>query len=265
MLIRGTGLLLPLMALVLALAAGARTRADTIVFADGFENFPVGTDVTVTNWTPAVGPVNGADFSIFPAGSISTKTVVNYGGSRAVNANLPIGSGLEYLGLLPAMYDHTILKFDWDLTVPSLNSGLGGIWIRFPAPVTGMQILVGYLDDGTIGTFSGDPSLATLVPIGTFQSNQTHHTSLYYDLSASRYSVFVDAAPLLVDVALPAYLNQTNMDRFGFDANELFPTSQGNTWILDNIAVSVVPEPAALGLVGLGLLVGFRLLRRLRT
>jgi len=248
----------------MALASAATARADTIIFADGFENFPAGTDVTVTNWTPAVGPVNGADFSIFPPGSISTKTVVDYGGSRAVNAHLPSGSGMEYLGLLPGMYDHTVLKYAWDLTVPALNDGLGGIWIRFPAPATGMQILVGYLDDGTIDTFSGDPSLATLVPIGTFQSNQTYHTSLFYDLSGSQYSVYVNDAPLLLNQPLPAYLNQTNMDRFGFDANELFPTSQGNTWILDNIVVSVVPEPLSLGLLGAGLLLGFGLLRRRR-
>ena len=108
------------------------------------------------------------------------------------------------------------------------------------------------------------PSLATLVPIGTFQSNQTYHTSLFYDLSGSQYSVYVNDAPLLLNQPLPAYLNQTNMDRFGFDANELFPTSQGNTWILDNIVVSVVPEPLSLGLLGAGLLLGFGLLRRRR-
>lgn len=257
------GKLLPAAAFCVALAAGGVARADMLVYSDTFENFPLGTDVTATNWTPAVGPVDSAFFTNYLSG-VSTKTVVNYGGSHAVNMNLSVGAGIEYHGNLPTTYSNGVLKFEWDLTALSLHSGLGGLWIRFPSPTFGMQILVGYLDDGTIDTFSGNPSLATLVPIGTYQSNQTYHTSLFYDLSASSYSVYVGATPLLLNQPLPAYLNQTNLNGFGFDGNESFANSPGNTWILDNIAVSVVPEPMSLGLLGAGLLLGFGLLRRRR-
>ena len=63
----------------------------TLIYADDFEQFPVGTDLTVATYTPAVGPTDSARFTSF-AGGGSSNTVVDFGGSHAVQLSLPIGS-----------------------------------------------------------------------------------------------------------------------------------------------------------------------------
>jgi hypothetical protein len=238
-------------------ALGSEARAD-VVYADDFEQFAAGTDLTAITYTPATGPTNGAHFATF-AGGGSTKTAVDFGGSRAVQLFTPVGAGIEYLGRLPASYTGTVLQFSWDTTFQSLNSGMAGLFIRFPSPVFGMQVLLGYFDDGTIAVFNGAPSPATVVPIGTFDAGVTYRTRMDYDLGNSRYSVFVNGTALLLNEALPAYINQTELDRFGFDGNEALPTSLGNTWFLDNISVAQIPEPSPLWMLGLGLvLIAYR-------
>jgi hypothetical protein len=240
-------------ALALTLFALASEARAGLVYSDDFEQFAAGTDLTTITYTPVVGPGNGAHFQTF-AGGGSTKTAVDFGGSRAVQLFTPVGAGIEYLGILPASYTNTVLQFSWDTTFQSLNSGMAGFFIRFPSPIFGMQVLLGYFDDGTIAVFNGPPSPATVVPIGTFNAGLTYHTQMNYDLGSSTYSVFVDGRPLLLNEALPAYINQTELDRFGFDGNEALPTSRGNTWFLDNISVTQIPEPSSLWILGVGLI-----------
>jgi hypothetical protein len=224
-----------------------------IIYSDDFEQFAAGSDLTTITYTPVVGPANGAHFQTFAAGG-STKTAIDFGGSRAVQLFTPVGSGIEYLGMLPASYSNTLLQFSWDTTFQALNSGMAGFFIRFPSPVFGMQVLLGYFDDGTIAVFNGVPSTATVVPIGTFDAGVTYRTQMNYDLRTSTYSVFVNGTARLLNEALPAYLNQTELDRFGFDGNEALPTSVGNTWIIDNISVAQIPEPSLSSMLLVGLI-----------
>ena len=240
------------LALFLLCAATRDAEAGLIIYSDNFDQFALGTDLTSITYTPAVGQVNSATLNTFEG--TSTKTAVNFGGSRAVEIQVPKDSGIEYVGGLPGAYSNTVLQFRWDTTFASLNDGLGGYFIRFPSPVFGMQVLMGYLDDGRITVFDGPPSLATIVPIGTFDAGVTYRTRLDVDLRNDVYSVYVDGAPLLLNAVLLDYVNQTTFDRFGFEADENTPSSAGNTWYIDNISVAVaaVPEPPSLWVMGVG-------------
>ena len=55
-----------------------------------------------------------------------------------------------------------------------LNEGLGGFFIRFPTPTLDMQVLMGFLDDGRLIVFSGQPAPETVVEIGTYEAGVTY-------------------------------------------------------------------------------------------
>ncbi len=67
--------------------------AMTVVYVDDFEQFTPGTDLTTINYTPAVGDVNSAFFSVFGAGTNGSKQAVNFGCSTAVLLDQPINTG----------------------------------------------------------------------------------------------------------------------------------------------------------------------------
>ncbi len=161
------------------------------------------------------------------------------------------------------------MSVSWDLTVLSNNTGIGGFFIRFPSPVTGMQILLGYIDDGRIVVFTDTPSASTLMAIGTYLPGETYNTRLDYNLLLDQYSVYVDGSLLLGNQPIPGYLEMTSIGSFGFDVTEAFPESQGNEFIMDNVIFSIdetpsVPEPASIVLLvsGIAGLFGFRKLKK---
>ena len=102
-------------ALVLTLFTSGSGAEAGVIYSDDFEQFAAGTDLTTVTYTPAVGPTDGAHFQTF-AGAGSTKTAIDFGGSRAVRLFTPAGSGIEYLGVLPASYTNTLLQFSWETT-----------------------------------------------------------------------------------------------------------------------------------------------------
>jgi hypothetical protein len=216
--------------------------ASTTIYADSFDQFAEGTDLTTATYTPDTGSTNSANFSVFGAGTGSSKQAIDFGGSTAVFIDQPVTTGSEYSGGFSTSYS-TVSSFSWDLTVLGSNPGLGGFFIRFPSPTFGMQILLGYLDDGQIGVFTDVPSTSTLMTIGTYTPNQTYSTRLDYNLLLDHYSVYVDGSLLLGNQPIPDYLDKTSIDRFGFDIAETLPGSMGNQFVLDNVKVTVVPEP----------------------
>lgn len=236
--------------------------ASTTIYADSFNQFAIGTDLTHATYTPDIGSENSANFTVFGTGSGSSKQAIDFGGSTSVFIDQPATTGSEYSGGLSTSYS-TLISFSWDLTVLGVNSGLGGFFIRFPSPAFGMQILLGYLDDSRIGVFTDVPSTSTLMTIGTYIPNQTYSTRLDYNLLLDNYSVYVDGSVLLSGQMIPDYLDKTSVDRFGFDIAESLPGSMGNQFVLDNVTVTVVPEPisSTLFIVG-GATLGLRQFRK---
>jgi len=229
------------------------------VYLDNFEEFTVGTDLTEINYTPAIGGTNAAQ--LHPHYGTPTSphvTAVDAFGSIAAEFNLPIGSGEDYLGGFGSTYTDVPLVFDWDFMAGGSNEGFGGFFIRFPTPDLDMQVLMGFLDDGRVIVFSGQPAPATVVEIGTYLAGVPYHARLALDLTSDTYSVWLDGSPLLLGQPIPAHINNTSIHQFGFDSTEHMASSAGNVFLLDNVSVAVVdaqvvPEPATLTLLGLGL------------
>ncbi|MEO5742650.1 MAG: PEP-CTERM sorting domain-containing protein [Vicinamibacterales bacterium] len=227
------------------------------VYLDTFEQFTVGTDLTNITYTPAIGGINSA--LLHPHFGTPTSphvTAVNAFGSIAAEFNLPIGSGEDYLGSFQTTYTNVPLVFDWDFEALGSNDGLGGFFIRFPTPDLDMQVLMGFLDDGRVIVFSGQPSPETIEEIGTYLAGVNYHASLALDLASDTYSVWLDGSPLLLGQPIPAHINNTSIHQFGFDSTEHMGSSEGNVFLLDNVSVAVgaqVPEPATLTLLGMGL------------
>ena len=229
------------------------------VYLDNFEQFTVGTDLTTITYTPAIGGTNSALLHPhFGTPTLPHVTAVSAVGSIAAEFNLPVGSGEDYLGQFQTTFTDVRLVFDWDITVANLNEGLGGFFIRFPTPTLDMQVLMGFLDDGRLIVFSGQPAPETVVEIGTYEAGVTYHPRLALDLLSDTYSVWLDGSPLLLGQPIPAHINSESIHQFGFDSNEHLESSEGNVFLLDNVSVATdvdaeVPEPATITLVGLGL------------
>jgi hypothetical protein len=98
-----------------------------------------------------------------------------------------------------------------------------------------MQVLMGFLDDGRLIVFSGQPSPETVVEIRTYLAGVTYHSRLALDLMSDTYSVWLDGAPLLLGQPIPPHINSASIHQFGFDSNEHLESSAGNVFLLDNV------------------------------
>ena len=129
------------------------------VYLDNFEQFTAGTDLTTITCTPAIG---GTDSALlhphFGTPTLPHVTAVSAFGSIAAEFNLPVGPGEDYLGRFPTTFTDVRLVFDRDITATDVNEGLGGFFIRFPTPTLELQVLMGFLDDGRLIVFPGQPS-----------------------------------------------------------------------------------------------------------
>lgn len=244
--------------IALLICCYGRAAAAAVIYVDDFEQFAPGTDLTNLTYTPTVGGTDAARFHSFVPEIPATVTASSFNASVASVWNLPAGSGEDYLGRFFTTYVEQTTIYDWDFTGAANNVGVGGFFIRFPTPTLDMQVLMGFLDDTRIVVFTDNPSPTTFDVIGAWVAGTTYRTRLILDQPSNTYSVILNGVPLLIGRAIPPHINSSTIHQFGFDSNEAMPTSQGNTYFLDNVQVTLVdaqiPEPASLTLLGVGLL-----------
>ena len=211
----------------------------SLIFLDDFEADGLNTSITGVVRTPTVGPPDSAGW-VSPHGTAQARVVAGLDG-KAAFVDVPQGGSLDYLGRLGGNYSNSLFLITWDIEVAAINGGWGMFLIRFPRSndLNDMQVLFGFLDDGRLIRFSGEPLADHLVSIGNFQPGTRYLVWFIYDLILSRYTVFLNGVRVVDQEPIPNYLAVSGIDKFGFDLNQRMDLPehppQGNTYYVDNI------------------------------
>ena len=252
-------------AFLLFVLAASRASA-AVIYLDDFDQFAAGDDLTGLTYPldpPRVG--FNAQFASFGSPP-PVITAIDFGaGNIAAQWDLPGGSGADYLGRFDAIHVEEVIDVSFRFVALATPGGFGGFFIRFPTPTLDMQVLAGFLDDGSLAVFTDTPSPASLelLPTG-YAADHVYDVRLVMNLPANTYSWFLDGTSVVSGRPIPPHINATTMHQFGFDANEEFPAAQGNSWVVDDVRAEVVaaaPEPAMLVLLASGV-AGIRIRRR---
>jgi hypothetical protein len=227
---------LSILAGIFSLALPARAA---LIFLDDFEGDSLNAVITNVVRTPTVGPSDSAGW-VNPHGAPLVRVMAGLTGKEAF-VDVPQGSSLDYLGRLGGTFGNSLFFISWDMLVERVNGGWGLFLIRFPRannPLD-MQVLFGFLDDGRLIGFSGEPLIDHLVTFGHFQPGIKYSVSFLYDLVSHRYSVSLNGVRVVDRQSIPGYLAVGGIDKFGFDINQLMPLPdhppQGNRYQVDHI------------------------------
>jgi len=230
-----------LLLLLWALLSLTPSAFGALIFLDDFEGYDLNTIITGMVRTPTFGPPDSAGWvSPNGPGPVQARVVAGLDG-KAASLDVPQGCSLDYFGRLGGTLGNNIFLITWDIEVAAVNGGGGMFLIRFPRsndPLD-MQVLFGFLDDGRLIRFSGEPAVDTLVPAGTFQAGTRYSVWFIYDLVLSHYRVSLNGVRVVDREPIPSYLAVSGIDKFGFDLNQQkgLPGNppQGNTYYVDNI------------------------------
>lgn len=232
---------------IFALALPAR---GALIILDNFEGDSLNADITDVFRTPTVGPPFSAAW-YEPRGS-ATARVVEWRSGKAARLEVPQGTSLDYIAYLGAPCVQRVFLISWDMQIAEVNGGWGMFLIRFSRYPTSMQVLFGFFDDGRVIRFAGEPSVESIVTVGTFTPGIPFTVQFLYDLTARRYSAAVNGVWLVNREPIPDHFDLTTLHRFGFDVNQLADLPehppQGNVYYVDNIRLTVM-ETAYLPLI----------------
>jgi len=211
----------------------------SLIFLDDFEGDGLNTIITGMVRTPTFGPLNSAGW-VSPNGPVQARVVAGLDGKTAF-VDVPQGCSLDYFGRLGVTLGNNVFLITWDIEVAAVNGGWRMFLIRFPRsnnPLD-MQVLFGFLDDGRLIRFSGEPLADNLVSAGNFQPGTRYTVWFMYDLVSSHYSVSLNGVRVVDREPIPGYLAVNGIDKFGSDLNQRMNLPdhppQGNTYYVDNI------------------------------
>ena len=247
-----SGLFLLAMILIsapLASQAASIPAHKSLLFVDDYQEVgpypsPFITDVTRI-------PTIGLSAAWYEGCESATAMLVSRMDGMAVEVNVPEGCHLDYIGDLGQAVGNNVFLLTWDIEINAVNGGGGMFFVRFPRNDNGMQILFGFLDDGRVIRFDGNPSLATLVHVGTFLPGIRYRVSFIWNLVTKTYSVFFDGAWIVDGEAIPGHFKVDAIEKFGFDINQFIaeseglPPAQGNIYYVDNIKFGPLREKSA--------------------
>ncbi|OPY09704.1 MAG: hypothetical protein A4E68_00326 [Syntrophaceae bacterium PtaB.Bin095] len=238
-----SGLFLLAMILIsapLASLAASNPTHKSLLFVDDYqERLYDRPEITDLFRSPTIGPPESAAW--YEGCESATAMLVSRMDGMAVEVNVPEGCHLDYIGNLGQAVGNKVFLLSWDIEIKAVNGGGGMFFVRFPRNDDGMQVLFGFLDDGRVIRFDGNPSLATLVHVGTFQQETRYRVFFLWNLVAKTYSVFFDGAWIIDGEPIPGHFKVDTIENFGFDINQSIaeqaglPPALGNIYYVDNI------------------------------
>ena len=249
-----SGLFLLTMILIsapLALLAASIPTHKSLLFVDDYqEGGYTMPDITDVFRTPTIGPPKSAAW--YEGCESATAMLVSRMDGMAVEVNVPKGCHLDYIGNLGQAVGNKVFLLAWDIEIKAVYDGGGMFFVRFPRTTSGMQVLFGFLDDGRVIRFNGNPSLETLVPVGTFEAGTRYRVYFIWNLVAKTYSVFFDGAWIVDGEPIPDHFKVDAIEKFGFDINQFIADqegltpAQGNIYYVDNIQFGPLQKSASL-------------------
>lgn len=219
----------------------------SLLFVDDYEGAYVSADITNIFRIPTIG----LSAAWYEGCEFATAMLVSRMDGMAVEVNVPEGCHLDYIGNLGQAVGNKVFLLTWDIEIKAVYDGGGMFFVRFPRNDNGMQVLFGFLDDGRVIRFNGNPSLDTLVHVGTFQPGTRYRVYFIWNLVAKTYSVFFDGAWIVDGEPIPDHFKVDAIEKFGFDINQFIaeqaglPPAQGNIYYVDNIKFGPLREKSA--------------------
>lgn len=217
----------------------------SLLFADDYqERLYDRPEITDLFRTPTIG----LSAAWYEGCESATAMLVSRMDGMAVEVNVPQECHLDYIGNLGQSVGNKVFLITWDIEIQAVNGGGGMFFVRFPRNDDGMQILFGFLDDGRVIRFDGEPSLATLVQVGTFQAGTRYRVYFIWNLVAKTYSVFFNGVRIVDGEPIPGHFKVDAIEKFGFDINQFIaeseglPPALGNIYYVDNIKFGPLRE-----------------------
>lgn len=239
--------------LLIALTA----RGETIYF-DNFQQFPSGTDLTVTNYVPPAGASAGFHAPEESPPAATTVVASNFLGSTRAFFN-PATPPYQhsYEGDALASLTNRIVTLTWNLWIAAVKTPpttLGGLAVNLATTnlfISGNQTnletnpLLIFGDAGQVAVFTNTPSvedpLAHLVSVGSWSNRvgTVMTNQLVLNFPSGTFSFSINSTTL-TSMPIPAFL--TNIfNRFGLDVFEGFTNaafaSTGNRFALDDVRI----------------------------
>jgi len=241
---------------ILAALLSAGTIRAELIFFDNFNQLPAGTDLTQTNYAPAVGASAEIETNETPGENSTTAVATNFLGSTWLMfaTGTPPYQGL-YEGVPTVAPISQVVTESFTLWIPSTTStnNIGGLGLNLPSTNSFISIygvtniddepIVFISDGGPIATFTGSPSPQSFVPIGNWSGRAgTAMTNvLVINYSAGTFSFSLNGT-VLTNMPIPSYIITNLFDavrlRISEDISNGVYLSLGNTFALGDITVT---------------------------
>jgi hypothetical protein len=229
-----------------------------VLFYDNFEQFPNGTVLTETNYTPLVG--QWAEIStndVKPGETYATVVASNLlGGIRAFFNLATVPYRQSYQGTPTIAATNPVVTLNWKLWIDAVKSPsttIGGVMsdvtvtdliVNGSTTNCDYNVLIFFNDGGQVFAFTNEHSLSALVPIGSWAglagTVMTNQLVLNYPAQTYQFSI---NGNVLTNMPLPGFItnfldgaymeiSETSTGGWGYTA------STGNQFALDDIEIS---------------------------